>query len=209
MPARLRAIPATLTQALVVVLTTATLAACSSDGRELRPPSPDQTASIVTSSTTGPVTTPVTIDPIDGPAMSLPWVDGTAIPVDYTCQGLDVSPGIAWSALPTGTVEVAIVMTESTGFVHWVVAGLDPLVGQVSQGGVPEEAVQSRNDFGTTGYQGPCPIAGTGVHQYFVTVYALRETSNLVDGGDPAEAIRRLDEVIVASSTMVGTFGEP
>ena len=186
-----------------------TMAACSSDGRELRPPSPDQTASILTAPSTGPVPTPESLEPITGPTVSLPWLDGGAIPVDYTCQGLDISPAVAWSGVPTGTAEMAIVITESSGFVHWVVSGLVPAIGQVAQGGVPEEAAQSRNDFGGVGYQGPCPVAGTGEHMYFFTVYALREASNLADGGDPIEAIKRLDEALLTSTTLQGTFGAP
>lgn len=186
-----------------------TVAACSDDGRELRPPSPDQTASILTTPSTGPVPTPETLEPIAGPTVSLPWLDGGAIPADYTCQGLDISPAVAWSGVPTGTAEIAIVMTESTGFVHWIVSGLVPATGQVGQGGVPEEAAQSRNDYGGVGYKGPCPVAGTGEHQYFVTVYALREASNLADGGDPIEAIQRLDEALLTSTTLLGIFGSP
>jgi Raf kinase inhibitor-like YbhB/YbcL family protein len=195
--------------AALVVASAMTVAACSDDGRELRPPSPDQTASILTTPSTGPVPTPETLEPIAGPTVSLPWLDGGAIPVDYTCQGIDTSPAVAWSGVPTGTAEIAIVMTESTGFVHWVVSGLVPATGQVGQGGVPEEAAQSRNDYGGVGYKGPCPVAGTGEHQYFVTVYALREASNLADGGDPIEAIQRLDEVLLTSTTLVGFFGGP
>lgn len=171
----------------------------------MRAPSPDQTASIlVPTTTTGPVidTGPV----VDGPIISTPWASGGPIPVEFTCKGADVSPAVGWSALPEGTAEVAIVMTDldADDFVHWVVAGLDPEVGQVPQDGVPEEAVQSRNDFGTTGYKGPCPPSGT--HSYAITLYALREPSLLTDGGDPREAIAKLELYALATNVVLGTF---
>jgi Raf kinase inhibitor-like YbhB/YbcL family protein len=192
-----------------LLLAVGLLGACSDDGREMRPPSPDQTATILTTTTTGPVTTPVPLDPEGGPALSLPWVDGGAIPIDYTCRGANVSPPIVWSALPEGTAEVAIVMTDPGGgnLVHWLVSGLDPSLGQVAQGALPEEAVQSANSQGGVGYYGPCPESGS--HLYYVTLYALREPSGLADGGDPATAIARLDELQLASTTQTGTFGGP
>ena len=182
----------------------ALLAACSSDGRTMRPPSPDQTASILVTTTTGPV---ITGPEAEGPIIAMPWASGGAIPAQFTCKGADVSPAIGWSALPEGTVEIGIVVTDldASDFVHWVVAALDPAVGQVPQNGVPEDAVQSRNDFGTAGYKGPCPPSGT--HSYAITLYALGQPSQLADGGDPREAITKLEQNALASNVALGTFG--
>ena len=166
-------------------------AACSTDGRSMRPPSPDQTATILVTTTIGPIVSgPASVD---GPIISIPWASGGAIPAQFTCKGDNVNPAIGWSALPEGTAEVAIAMTDldANDFVHWVVAGLDPSVGQVPQNGVPEDAVQSLNDFGSPGYKGPCPPSGT--HSYAITVYALREPSGLTDGGNPHDAIAKLE----------------
>jgi hypothetical protein len=33
---------------------------------------------------------------------------GSPIPLRFTCDGDDVSPPLAWSGVPTGTVEVAL-----------------------------------------------------------------------------------------------------
>ncbi len=176
---------------------------CSTDGRTLRPPSPDQTASILVTTTSGPA---VDTTPATGPVLSLPWLDGEPIPILFSCRGQDVSPAVGWSSLPEGTTEVAIAMTDPDAgeFVHWVVTGLDPAVGQVPQSGVPEEAAQARNDFGTVGYRGPCPPTGT--HTYFVTLYALGEPSGVIDGSDPREAIDRLTQLQLAGAIATGTF---
>ena len=66
--------------------------ACSTDGRGLRPPSPDQTATILTSTTTGPVLTGPAA--VDGPIISIPWASGEAIPAQFTCKGEDVNPAV-------------------------------------------------------------------------------------------------------------------
>jgi hypothetical protein len=38
---------------------------------------------------------------------------------------------------------------------------------------VPPGTIQSREDFGVSGYNGPCPPPGDKPHHYFITVYAL------------------------------------
>lgn len=38
---------------------------------------------------------------------------------------------------------------------------------------MPEGTVQSKTDFGTYGYSGPCPPENDPAHPYIVTVYAL------------------------------------
>lgn len=53
---------------------------------------------------------------------------------------------------------------------------------------MPKEAIQSRTDYGTYGYGGPCPPEGHGPHQYVVTVYAL-SVDKLELGKDISPAI--------------------
>jgi Raf kinase inhibitor-like YbhB/YbcL family protein len=50
---------------------------------------------------------------------------GDAIPKEHTGEGRDVSPPLAWSGLPEGTRELALVCDDpdaptSKPFVHWV-----------------------------------------------------------------------------------------
>ena len=40
---------------------------------------------------------------------------------------------------------------------------------------MPKSAIQSRTDFGTDGYGGPCPPQGDKPHHYIFTVYAVDE----------------------------------
>ena len=61
------------------------------------------------------------------PSSAIP--DGGEIPARYTCRGEDVSPPLLWTGVPSGTVELAVVVrdVDAEGFVHWVVAGLPPI----------------------------------------------------------------------------------
>ena len=46
----------------------------------------------------------------------------------------------------------------------------------------PKGSIQSLNDFGINGYSGPCPPEGHGIHQYTITVYALKTDKLGIDG---------------------------
>ena len=114
------------------------------------------------------------------------YAQGTEIPVDHTCDGADQLPPFSWSGTPDGTAELALVMDDpdARGFVHWIVTGIPPDATSIGPGSLPAVAREGRNDFGRTGYGGPCPPSGT--HRYVATLYALSEPLNL--GGAPTAA---------------------
>ncbi|HEX6238232.1 MAG TPA: YbhB/YbcL family Raf kinase inhibitor-like protein [Acidimicrobiales bacterium] len=171
--------------ATAVIAGLALLAGCADDGRELRPPSPDQTTTTATPAGTG--------DPggtallrLTSPALS----EGQEVPTRHTCFGADVSPELAWEGVPAGTAEIAVVVRDpdAGGFVHWVVAGLAPDAAGLDEGTVPAGAVEATNGFGEPGWRGPCPPEGT--HRYDIRVYALAEPSGIAaeTPGDEAAA---------------------
>ncbi|MEM6771691.1 MAG: YbhB/YbcL family Raf kinase inhibitor-like protein, partial [Bacteroidota bacterium] len=52
---------------------------------------------------------------------------------------------------------------------------------------MPEGAVQSITNYGAPGYGGPCPPEGHGLHQYVITVYALKtDKLGLEEATNPA-----------------------
>jgi len=56
------------------------------------------------------------------------FAEGGPIPKDYTCDGADQTLPVAWSGVPEGTAELALIMDDpdARGFVHWVVVGIPP-----------------------------------------------------------------------------------
>ena len=51
----------------------------------------------------------------------------------------------------------------------------------------PKEVIQSITDYGSNGYGGPCPPEDHGLHQYIITVYALKtNTLGLNESTNPA-----------------------
>ena len=104
----------------------------------------------------------------------------------FGCSGDNSSPQLSWANAPEGTKSFAITMYDpdaptGSGFWHWVVfdipADTNELVtkaGNVELNLAPKGAIQSKTDYGINGFGGPCPPIGHGLHQYILTVYALK-----------------------------------
>lgn len=104
----------------------------------------------------------------------------------FGCSGKNESPQLSWANAPEGTKSFAITMHDpdaptGSGWWHWVVFDLPADVqtlpagaGTVDAGLMPTPAIQSVTDYGAPGYGGPCPPEGHGIHQYTITVHALK-----------------------------------
>lgn len=94
------------------------------------------------------------------------------------CNGGNISPALSWSGAPAATKSFVITLYDpedgDRGWWHWVVFDIPASVTSVPQGGpMPRGATQATNDFGNKGYGGACPPAGSGVHHYQFTVWAI------------------------------------
>jgi hypothetical protein len=117
----------------------------------------------------------------------------------FGCSGDNVSPQLSWANAPEGTKSFAVTMYDpdaptGSGFWHWVVfdipANANELVqnaGNVSLNLAPKGAIQSLTDYGAKGFGGPCPPEGHGIHEYIITVFALKtDKLGLTDTINPA-----------------------
>lgn len=131
-----------------------------------------------------------------------------AIPSRYTCEGGDVSPPIRWRNVPEGTRSFALVVDDPDAprgvFTHWIGWGLDPAAGGLGEGEpAPNEG---QNDFGTTGYRGPCPPPGHGRHRYVFRLYALDAELELGAGAAKAELEQAIEGHVLITAELVGTY---
>jgi Raf kinase inhibitor-like YbhB/YbcL family protein len=105
---------------------------------------------------------------------------------NFGCSGGNKSPQLSWVNAPEGTQSFAVTMYDpdaptGSGFWHWVIVDIPANVHELKQGAgdvkrtiAPQGSLQSINDVGVPGYQGPCPGVGEGDHRYLITVYALK-----------------------------------
>jgi hypothetical protein len=138
---------------------------------------------------------------------------GGAIPSKHTGEGVDVSPAFAWSGAPDGAAAFAIVCHDPDaplvtpghyGYVHWVLYNIPGSVTELPEG--VDAYTSGKNDFGNTGYGGPMPPEGHGLHHYFFWILALDTDAELPAGLTLWELLERVESNVVAMNRLVGTY---
>lgn len=137
------------------------------------------------------------------------------IPTQYTCDGADRSPALAWSGHPKGVKTYALICddpdTPVGTWVHWVIYNIPPTVTALAEG-FPTDAklkdgtLQGINDFKKTGYGGPCPPPGHGVHRYFFKLYALDTKLPLESGATKAQLEKAMKGRILEQAVVMGRY---
>jgi Raf kinase inhibitor-like YbhB/YbcL family protein len=133
---------------------------------------------------------------------------GAAVPRRHTCDGEDVSPELAWSGVPEETRSLALVVDDPDApgrtFLHWLAWGLEPKAGRLGEG--EAAPVEGPNDFGSTGYRGPCPPSGHGPHRYFFRLHALGAPVDLRAGAGRDELERAIRDHQLGTAELMGTY---
>ncbi|WP_156690087.1 YbhB/YbcL family Raf kinase inhibitor-like protein [Mycobacterium sp. Marseille-P9652] len=147
--------------------------------------------------------------PADGPLTigSPAFPDGAPIPAQYTCKGADIAPPLTWSAPLGGALVVDDPDAARGPYIHWIVVGIPPGPGSTADGQTPAGGSSLPNSAGWTGYSGPCPPAGTGVHHYRFTLYQLPATFQLPPGLAGPQAVQAITRATGAQAQYTGTFG--
>lgn len=157
------------------------------------PPPSIATASTGTGASGSPAASPRGSASPSGPVVPFrltarAFIEGGAIPREYTCDGENVSPALSWSGVPAGAGSLVLLVDDpdAKDFVHWIVLDMPatPPAGALPRAldGVKTPPRQGRNDFGDVGYGGPCPPSGT--HQYRFVLYALAAPLGVAAGAN-------------------------
>jgi len=141
--------------------------------------------------------------------------DGAPIPGKYTCDGVDVSPPLAWSGAPAGTRSFALIADDPDApggtWVHWVLYNLPAEVSELPENIAKVESLdlggarQGRTDFRRPGYGGPCPPPGPA-HRYFFTLYALDARLELKAGAQKKDVEAAMQGHVLGSAQLMGTY---
>ena len=132
------------------------------------------------------------------------------IPSQYTCQGEDISPALEWAGIPENAVSLVLIVDDPDApdpaapkmtWVHRVLYNIPPdasgLPEKVFSDGLPAGTEEGVNDWGRTGYGGPCPPIGR--HRYFHKLYALDIQIERLDQPTKAEVEAAMQGHVIAS----------
>ncbi len=148
---------------------------------------------------------------------SAAFVMGAALPIRHTGFAEDLSPPLAWSAAPSGTVSFVVICDDPDApagdWVHWVLFNLPADTRELKEGIPPHQrlkngAIQGLNDFGTVGWRGPLPPPGKP-HRYVFKVYALDKRLVLGLSARKKDVEKAMAGHILAQGSLIGTFQRP
>lgn len=137
----------------------------------------------------------------------------------FGCTGDNESPQLSWVNAPEGTKSFAITMYDpdaptGSGWWHWLVfdipSDINELVAKAGNPALelaPKGVIQSITDYGAKGYGGPCPPEGHGLHQYIITVHALKvDKLGLDENTNPAVVGYYLWNNTLAKASIVAYY---
>jgi Raf kinase inhibitor-like YbhB/YbcL family protein len=139
------------------------------------------------------------------------------IPARYTCEGEDVSPPLSWAGVPEGAQSLVLIVDDPDApdpeapkrtWVHWVLYNLPPAAGglpeAVAPDALPEGTLEGKNDWGRTGYGGPCPPIGR--HRYFHKLYALDRMLPNMGAATKKQLLDAMEGNVLAQAEIIGTY---
>lgn len=141
------------------------------------------------------------------------FVEGSAIPVRFTCDGENISPALAWGPAPAGTQTWALIMEDPDApggiWSHWVALNIPASINSLGEnqphtGALPNGGQQVMNDFKRPGYGGPCPPSGT--HRYVFRLYALDMSLPIGAVVDRKELLDAMKGRILAEASLTATY---
>jgi Raf kinase inhibitor-like YbhB/YbcL family protein len=133
--------------------------------------------------------------------------EGANIPSQFTCDGAGTSPPLQIADIPSEAKSLALIVDDPDApsglFTHWMVWNIPPQTSAVGEGNTPK-GVQGTNDFGKSGYGGPCPPSGT--HRYYFKIFALDRELDLPFGAKRGQVDAAMKGHVVAQGELMGRY---
>jgi hypothetical protein len=137
------------------------------------------------------------------------------IPARHTCEGEDLSPPVAWSGVPAAARGLLLLCDDPDApngkWHHWALFDIPTATNSLAEGlskSVGTSGMKhGTNDFRTTGYRGPCPPKGHGIHHYHFRLQALDVAKlNVREGATCAEVESAARSHVLAQAELVGLY---
>ena len=139
--------------------------------------------------------------------------EGSLIPSQYTCDGKDISPPLAWSGIPKEAKSIAIIADDPDApkrpWTHWIIynipASETKLAENIAKTDILDNGIkQGFNDFKKFGYGGPCPPTGT--HRYYFKIFALNAILELTGEVTKDDLFKTMKPHIIAQGRLMGKY---
>jgi Raf kinase inhibitor-like YbhB/YbcL family protein len=134
---------------------------------------------------------------------------GGNIPSKFACDGANTSPPLKIENIAAEAKSLVLIVDDPDApvglFTHWLAWNIDPKTTEIAEGSAPH-GVSGKNDFGKSGYGGPCPPSGT--HRYFFKIFALDRQLDLPAGARRRELDAAMKGHIIAQGELMGRYSK-
>ena len=135
--------------------------------------------------------------------------EGGNIPSKFTCDVSDTSPPLQIAGIPSNAKTLVLIADDPDApgglFTHWLVWNIPPQTILIAEGSAPK-GVQGANDFGKSGYRGPCPPPGT--HRYSFKIFALDRELELRSGAKRSQVDAAMKGHVIAQGELIGRYAK-
>jgi Raf kinase inhibitor-like YbhB/YbcL family protein len=143
---------------------------------------------------------------------------GTPIPERYKGRlfGANISPALAWTPPPAGTVELVLVAQDpdvpmSRPATHALALGIDPTLGGIPENGLAEPSPvpglrHGRGALSRRGWAGPMPVRSHGPHSYVFQLFAVDEPLDLPERFTLTQVLDAIAGHVLARARLDGTY---
>jgi Raf kinase inhibitor-like YbhB/YbcL family protein len=132
---------------------------------------------------------------------------GGNIPSKFSCDGANANPPLQISDVPPEAKSLVLIVDDPDApsglFTHWAVWNISPQTSTIAEGSTPK-GVQGTNDFGRSGYGGPCPPSGT--HRYYFKIFALDRELDLPFGAKRSQLDAAMKGHVIAQGELMGRY---
>jgi Raf kinase inhibitor-like YbhB/YbcL family protein len=139
---------------------------------------------------------------------SLAFEHGEIVPVRYTCFGPNINPPLQFNNLPEGTQSLVLIFEDVDAtpkpWTHWMLFNIPSSIKDVSEGSMPEGAMEGLANNHSFGYEGPCGKYFKGTHHYWFRLYALNQMLDLPAASEREEVEEKIKNSIIGKAELLG-----
>lgn len=160
---------------------------------------------------------PITTPPMTFNLSSSAFAANASMPSKYTCEGINISPPLAWSGAPASVKSFALIVEDPDApdpakparvVSHWVAynipASAISLPEDASKKVMPAGSAQGSNEGNKQVYMGPCPPIGR--HRYFFKLFALDTALTGLKNPKKADLEKAIHGHVVGNAVLIGTY---